>query len=264
MGAGPPSSFKVIVEPDTTISIDPEEIWRAAITVMFRVTDFPLTDTWHEQSFPSPIGSTEIRLWDNTFGKERSYLTSQHVIWGLNRLMLSMFLSKQYCRTVAKISWAGEVIGTITVTPVAPGRPQRSAPDMQAERPAPMTPTSTESGFSHFFDRDVRVGVTYGSKSINKQLIYLTAIKAMGDAAERGLDTPVPYMITPGIQKVTWKLLRIRPVGSPLPDFKAGHSRMAIYRVIELLLHNQMFMETYVILSVIGEKYAIGGFDQEV
>ncbi|KAL8801479.1 MAG: hypothetical protein Q9182_004446 [Xanthomendoza sp. 2 TL-2023] len=135
---------------------------------------------------------------------------------------------------------------------------------MQAERPASMALTGTESGLSHFFDRDVSVGVTYGSKPIDKQLIYLTAIRAMGDAAERGLDTPVPYMITTGIQKVTWKLLRIRPVGSPLPNFKAGHSRMAIFRVIELMLRNQRFMETYVILSVSGEKYALGGFDQEI
>ncbi|KAL8696526.1 MAG: hypothetical protein Q9224_002747 [Gallowayella concinna] len=208
------------------------------------------------------MGNSEIRLWDNTFGKEKSYLTTQHVIWGLNHLMLSMFLSKQYCHTVAEISWAGEVIGAMTVTTAAPRTPQGPVLDTLPDKTALMTLNGTESDLSHFFDRDVRVGITYGSKPIDKHLLYLTAIRAMGDAAERGLDTAVPSMITTGIQKVTWKLLRIRPVGSPIPNFKAGHSRMAIYKVLQKLLRDQRYMEIYVILSVVGNKYAIGGFDQ--
>lgn len=247
------------VQPDTSIPIDSEKIWRAAIFMMFSVTDYPLERTWLGRSFPSPLGDTEIRLQTNSVGKDPSHLTTQHIIWGLNRLMLSMKLSKEYCQTEAKIEFEGVLIGAIVV---AHQKSWKSAPDTKDDKPASIALNRAESRLSHFFDRDVNVGVAYGDKEIDKDLIYLTAIKAMGNAAENGLDTPVPFVVTTGIQRVTWKLLRIRSVGSQVPDFKAGHSRMAVYRTLSKLIYDQKFMEIYVVLDIVGTKCALGGFDQ--
>ncbi|KAL9011492.1 MAG: hypothetical protein Q9173_003673 [Seirophora scorigena] len=258
LNAGVPSAFKVDVTSNPDTPIDPEEIWRTAIEMMFQVTDFAMTVTWLEELFPSPVGNSGIYLSHNSFGKDPSRLTSQHIIWGLNHLMLSMLLSKKYCETVATLKWEGVPIGALHVTPV----PQLELDGrVETNQTASTALDHTKQGLSHFFDRDVSIrGVVYSTKHVEKHLIYLTAIRAMGDAAEKGLDTPVPKMLTMGIQRVSWKL---KPaVESTTWQLKAGYSRIAIFRTLAKMVHDKRFTEIYVIMDLAGDDVAIGGFNQ--
>ncbi|KAL8849553.1 MAG: hypothetical protein Q9221_005487 [Calogaya cf. arnoldii] len=258
LNAGVPSAFKVDVLTNTDIPVDPEKIWRTAIEMMFQVTDFATTETWLDEFFPSPIGNAGIYLIHNSFGKDPSRLTTQHIIWGLNHLMLSMLLSKKYCQTVATLKWEGVAIGALHV---APERQLALERNVETNRTAPRGLDRTGEGLSHFFDRDVSIrGVVYSTKPVEEHFIYLTAIKAMGDAAETGLDTPVPKMLTIGIQRVSWKLKHA--VESQVWQLKAGHSRIAVYRTLAKMVHDQRFMEIYVIMDLAGDDVAIGGFNQ--
>ncbi|KAL8782194.1 MAG: hypothetical protein Q9213_005596 [Squamulea squamosa] len=247
LNAGIPPAFKVEITSNTNLPINPEDIWRAGIDMMFRVTDFAITDTWLDIIFPSPTGNSAILLETGSTGKEPSRLTSQHVIWGLNHLMLSMLVSKKYCQTAAVLKWEGVRIGILQT---ATRQRLESASDSASDR-------TTE--LSHFFDKDVSIrGVVYGQTPIEKYLIYLTAIKAMGEAAQKGLDTPVPAMFTTGIQLVSWSL--IHQAGSR--GLKAGHSRITVYTTLAKMVGDNKFSEIYIVLDVLGEKFAIGRFGQ--
>lgn len=162
------------------------------------------------------------------------------------------------------LKWEGRSVGYIHVARQTPSL-SLAQDSSRHETATPMMTLDNQEdsgGLSHFFDRDVKIQVVYGDKQIDKYLIYLTAIKAMGDAAGTGLDTPVQAVVTIGIQQVTWKLLR--EVGSQVPELKTGHSRMAVYRTVAKLIHDQRFMEIYVILDIVGDRTAIGGFNQGV
>ncbi|KAL8666633.1 MAG: hypothetical protein Q9168_007434, partial [Polycauliona sp. 1 TL-2023] len=258
LNAGVPSAFKVDVASNTNVPIQADSIWRAAIDMMFYITDFPVTDRWLDDFFPSPVGDATIYVEHTSFGKDPSRLVTQHVIWGINHLMLSMILSKRYCQTVATIKWEGVPIGTLSVEPRR--RPEIDH-DVRLNETTHMVPKDNKTGLSHFFDRDVSIrGVVYSTKPVEEHLLYLTAIKAMGDAAEKGLDQPVPQMFTMGIQRVSWKL---KPaVSSRVWELKAGFSRVAVFRVIARMIYDQRFFEIYVIMDLKGDDVAVGGFNQ--
>ncbi|KAL8768078.1 MAG: hypothetical protein Q9209_005621 [Squamulea sp. 1 TL-2023] len=258
-----PAAFKVEVTSYTNTPIAPEILWKAAIDLMFRVTDFPLTQTWLSKAFPWTGGVTRFQLKHNSFGKDPSHLTTQHIVWGLNHLMLSMILSGKYCQTVAILRWEGQALGAIQVV-------LWQAETEGSNRPASLGNETASLAFddgslnpevSHFFDRDVSVKAAYGDKPIDKYLIYLTALRAMGDAALQGLDTETVAAYTTGIQEVTWKLLRVKAVGSDVPVFRAGHSRIAVIRTLAQMAKDERWVEIHVSVNIEGNRCAIGGFN---
>ncbi|KAI4273229.1 MAG: hypothetical protein LQ337_004789 [Flavoplaca oasis] len=217
-----------------------------------------MPNRWLDNSFNSPIGQATIYLTHTSFGKDPSRLTTQHIIWGLNHLMLSMILSRKYFQTTATFKWDGVPIGALHVEPKArpelAGGGQTNQTEIRASDPQ-------VKGLSHFFDRDLSLrGVVYGTKPIEEYLIYLTAIRAMGDAAEAGLDTPVPQMLTMGIQRVSWKVKHATE--SRAETLKAGYSRVAIFRTLAKMIYDRKFFEIYVIMDLAGDDVGIGGFNQ--
>ncbi|KAL8782624.1 MAG: hypothetical protein Q9213_005211 [Squamulea squamosa] len=259
-----PAEFRVEVTSYTNSPIAPGALWNAAIELMFRVTDFPLTQTWLSRAFPWTGGITRFQLKHNSFGKDPSHLTTQHIIWGLNHLMLSMVLSGKYCQTVAILRWEGQALGAIQVV-------LRQA-EMEGSNPPAISENGTVSsafgdvslnpGVSHFFDRDVSIQVVYGGKPIDKYLIHLTALRAMGDAALQGLDTEAAAAQSTGIQEVKWKLLRVKAVGSDTPMLRAGHSRIAVLRTLAQMAKDERWVDIRVAVNIEGNRCAIGGFNQ--
>ncbi|KAL8726648.1 MAG: hypothetical protein Q9166_006607 [cf. Caloplaca sp. 2 TL-2023] len=258
VNTGVPSSFKVEVAAKTNSPLNAEEIWRAALDMMWELTDYPLQGTWLDRSFQSPLGGTMIYLTHNSFGKDPSHLTTQRIIWGLNHLMLSMTISKRYCQTLASMKWEGVPIGAIHIVRWID---LDSTRDSKKNGTALMVPDHPETRLSHFFDRDVSIrGAVYGDKPIERFLVYFTGMKALGEAAEKGLDTPITLTTTRGIQDVWWKLVRDRDARTR--ELKAGHSRVAVFRTLAKMVHDEKFREIYIILDVVGEKAATGGFNQ--
>ncbi|KAL8708379.1 MAG: hypothetical protein Q9220_006760 [cf. Caloplaca sp. 1 TL-2023] len=261
-----PSAFKVEVQRNTNIPINPENIFSAAVDVMYGVTDFPLTDTWQSKAFPLVGGDTHFVLYDNAFGKDPSQLKTQHIIWGLNHLLLSIVISNQYCQTTVIIKWNDVSLGALSVVRIRPDTADKSTSVAITNDSAPFSSISNATsplslaGLSHYFDRSVNVKVVYGDKPIDKTLIYLTAIRAMGDAALSGLDTPVSHVLTQGIRGVTWQLLQ--ETAKDTPAMMAGHSRVAAFWTLVRIRMDARWGEVYVVMSVDQKECALGGFDQ--
>ncbi|KAL8707602.1 MAG: hypothetical protein Q9220_007389 [cf. Caloplaca sp. 1 TL-2023] len=228
-----PSAFKVDITPDTTIPIDSEDIYRAAIDMMYIISGMPLAQTWFGDDWLSPAQRSGIYARAHTVGKEPSRLTSQHLIWGLNNVILSMNVRNRYCETTAVLSWQGNTTSGSQLT----------------------------QNFSATlgYDRKIDVRVSYGAKPIERTLVYLTAIKSMGDAAEGGLDQVVPIIITLGLQRVSWQLARTSDRG---PVLRNGYSRGALIRTLAMMIVDNKFQEIYVFVDVDGEYSAVGGFGQ--
>lgn len=254
-----PASFKVQVIPNPDVPIDSEEIYRAAIDMMFEVSDNALDQIWPNKRFTSPIGPTVIQLTHNSRGKDPSQVNTQIIIWGLYHLMLSMTVSKLYCQTVAVLRWDDIAIGAIDVNP-------RRSPILTASSDGELIPLqgdkANSSSLSHFFDRAVTVKIAYGQTPVDRNLIYLTGIKAMGDAAQMGLDEPCNGMISSSIRVTKWSL--IREPGHGVPEFKAGYSRIAAFRALGKIIMDQKFLETFVIMDVEGLHTAVGGVTQGI
>ena len=106
---------------------------------------------------------------------------------------------------------------------------------------------------------DVEVSVRYrGNTAIDRQLIYLTGLKAMSDAAELGLERPIPGVFTQGLRQVHWKL------GGGTQAFagvmKPAYSRVAVVKTLAAMIEDKRFQEIDVWLKVDGLNTGIGGF----
>lgn len=254
--SAPPPNFKVSVAYNVQIPIDVEEIYRTATDMMFVVTDYPLSQTWLERVFTSPIGPAAIYVSQNAIGKDQP-LNTQHIIWGLNHVMLAITIGEKYCQTTASLKWDGVEIGKIEILP---HRRQIPLSDTSSKGVSSQPNTSSGSEVSHFFDKDISISCVYGKKPVDKRLLYLTAMKAMGDAAEKGLDTACEGMLTTSIKQVTWKM--IREPGNQVPVFKAGHSRFAAFSTIGKLVQDNRWQEIHTVMMIDKIPAAVGGFHQ--
>ena len=103
----PPSDFEVIIEADTEVPLFQEAVFRTAINVMYDVTGFPLSHPWMSRDWTTGAGGAPegaglgFHVEPTPYGgKEPSRLLTQYFLWGLNHLLLAMYLSKQFCQTV--------------------------------------------------------------------------------------------------------------------------------------------------------------------
>lgn len=80
---------------------------------MYDVTGFPLSHPWLSRDWTTGAGGAPegadlgFHVEPKDFGgKEPSKLSTQYFIWGLNHLLLAMYLSGQFCQTVGFFSEA--------------------------------------------------------------------------------------------------------------------------------------------------------------
>ncbi|KAL8657523.1 MAG: hypothetical protein Q9226_001837 [Calogaya cf. arnoldii] len=248
-----PAAFKVEVLCDPHIPIDSEEIYRAATDMMVEVTDRPLMQPWLDRDWKSPLGESGIYIRPQNYGKEPSRLYTQYIIWGLNHMLLSMTLLDRFCKTTAVLMYRGSLVGEIHI---AKGPPVGRTWNVQE----PSALMAFNQGMSaSLANANFEVRVTYSAKHLPKKLVYLTAIKAMGEACEKGLTAVVPGMFTTGLQEVTWKLVGMSQSARTI---KAGYSRMAVIKTLTKMVLDEHFSEVFVWAKVDGHAAGIGGFTQ--
>ncbi|KAL8850098.1 MAG: hypothetical protein Q9221_004959 [Calogaya cf. arnoldii] len=248
-----PAAFKVEVLRDPQIPIDPEEIYRAATDMMVEVTDRPLMQPWLDRDWKSPLGESGIYIRPQYYGKEPSRLYTQYIIWGLNHMLLSITLSDSFCETTAVLLYRGSLVGEIHIARMPPVGSTWNVHEPSALMAfnQGMSPSLAYTNFE--------VKVTYSVKPLPKKLIYLTAIKAMGEACEKGLPAVVPGMFTTGLQEVTWKLIAMSQSARTI---KAGYSRMAVIKTLTRMVLDEHFSEVFVWAKIDGQAAGIGGFMQ--
>lgn len=256
-----PSEFKVDVTPDINIPIPSEQIYRLAIHMIYDVTATPLPYAWHSRGWASGLGDSGIQIIETDFGpKQPSHLTTQDLIWGLNHLMLSIYLSGRYCQTTASLKLRGVEVGVIHVAKITAldARKQRFT-----NRGDPLNTTMHGNPIvDNDDDEDVEVSVNYRETTslIAPELIYLTAIKALGEAAELGLDVPAQRLLTQSLQRTWWKLLSGAQVFTGI--LRPRHSRIAVVKTLAVMIEERRFQGILVWVKVNGDNTAAGGFGQ--
>ncbi|KAL8998333.1 MAG: hypothetical protein Q9188_006121 [Gyalolechia gomerana] len=256
-GLNVPPEFKVDITADTAVPLVSEEVYRVGVHMMYDVSGFPLMHPWLARSWFSGPGNTGIHVESNDFGgKSPSRLSTQQVIWGLNHLILSMTLSERYCQTVAVLKWEGVTIGAIHVA-----RRTKPGMDSDPESRNNILQLAQEANRPLGAEDDIEVTISYaGSMPIDRRIIFLTAIRAMGDAAEKGMDRPVISMITQGLQRVSWKLASGSAAFTGV--FRPGQSRIAVVKAVAKMIEDRRFQKTIVWVKVDGQNTAAGGFFQ--
>lgn len=157
---------------------------------------------------------------------------------------------------MAILKYDGEEIGSIEAVPRSMPLPVHD-PAANTTKSQQLPRNASSRNLTHPFDRLVTIKSEFGKKPIDKHLIYLTGIKAMGDAAEMGLDHICPGIVTAGLRQTKWSLIREPGMGSPV--FKAGYSRVAVYDALRRVVREQRFDELFVIMSFAGDVAAVGG-----
>ena len=110
-------------------------------------------------------------------------------------------------------------------------------------------------------DEAIEVSLRYReSIIIDRQLIYLTGMKAMSDAAEIGLERPVAGIFTQGLRKVHWKL---GSGGSQAFTgvFKPAYSRIAVIKTLAAMIEDRRYEAVDVWVKVDGRSTGVGGFN---
>ena len=106
---------------------------------------------------------------------------------------------------------------------------------------------------------DIEISIRYrGNTPIDRQIIFLTGLKAISDASELGLERPIPGVFTQGLRQVHWKL------GGGTQPFsgvmKPAYSRVAVVKTLAAMIEDKRFQEIDVWLKVDGLNTGIGGF----
>ncbi|KAI4188967.1 MAG: hypothetical protein L6R41_001776 [Letrouitia leprolyta] len=250
-----PAAFKVDLEPEPNIPIDGDDINRVAFEMMFTVSGQPITHVWLDQDWYYPYRSSGISIRHVGYGKDPSRLSTQYIIWGLNHVLLSMKLLNRYCQTTAILKWNGDVVGSILLLKATPV----DGSNRRLQNQSILIPPSQDSSSLSLEFQSLNIVLKYGAKQIEKKLLYLTAIKAMGEACERGLESHVPGMMTTGLQKVQWKLLN---PSREVRTIEVGYSRLAAAKSLARMSLDDTFSEVLVLVNVDGARAAVGGFTQ--
>ncbi|KAI4126767.1 MAG: hypothetical protein LQ338_003585 [Usnochroma carphineum] len=226
-------------------------IFRPALQMMYKISGFPLMHPWLDEAWPSPGADSGIYIQHPTFGKDPSHLYTQYLIWGINYLLLSMQIMNRYCQTTALLKWQGARVGSIHVSRRPPAGSTWARPNATDVFQPDQGPLAALT-----WDR-LEVRLAYGTRPIAKNLLYLTCVKAMGDAAEKGLTTLLPALFTNGLQETTWKLL-----GLGGDTIQAGYSRDAAVKCMARIMHDEKFVEIFASVFVDGIEVAIGAYTQ--
>ncbi|KAL9028954.1 MAG: hypothetical protein Q9196_002743, partial [Gyalolechia fulgens] len=253
--------FKVDIHHDPSEPIDSEEIYQTGLGVMYDITAFPLDHPWLDRTWAPPSRTSGLQLLHTDFGgKDPSHMYNQFAIWGLNHLMLSITLSTGYCQTIAILRWNDIVVGSLAIAKTealleSPSETSnnRNESTRRIIQPDPRSRVAA--------DGNIEVLIDYGPTApIEKKFVYLTGIKAMGEAAEKSLQRPVQEMRTKSIGGINWTL--IGGSGAFEGTFRAAHSRFAVMKTMAAMIRDQRYQTTYVWIKVDGKNTAAGGLSR--
>ena len=144
-----------------------------------------------------------------------------------------------------------------TITPPLTRNPQNSTSTDALQRARQQLRGSANLSLD---EENVEVSVRYREAiPIDRSLVYLTGIKAMSDAAEIGLERPVPGGFTLGLRTVHWKLGN-GGTSAFTGVFKPGYSRIAVIKTLAAMIEDRKFQAIDVWVKVDGRSTGIGGF----
>lgn len=189
---------------------------------------------------------------------EDSKLNTQHIIWTLLYLAFSMAARRQYTAVSAGLLWRGELLATVHITTRA--GPSLSIGALNDDFLGSTLTSSNNSRLQTGKER-LKINVLHDPKQpIAKDDLLLTALRAMGDALEAGVQNFAPQQKTTGIHRVTWLLISEKDVDGNLL-FKFRYSVFAIRRIVELMIKDSLWFGSLIVITNLGTEVAVGGLD---
>ncbi|KAL8857912.1 MAG: hypothetical protein Q9178_005531 [Gyalolechia marmorata] len=189
---------------------------------------------------------------------EDSKLNPQLVIWTLLYLAFSMAARGQYTAVSAGVLWRGESVATVRINNSA--GPSLSIGALNDDFLG-STLTSSNNATLQAGKERLEIEVWHDPEQpIAKDDLLLTALRAMGDALEAGVQNFASQQKTMGIHRVTWLLLSENDAdGNPL--FKFRYSVFAIHRIVELMIKDSLWSASLIVVRNLGIQVAKGGLN---
>ena len=253
-----PAAFKVSISSDSAHPIDSTAFYMNGIELFYRLSAYNLAQTWSTLSVNVERYGLEIRL--ETPSPAKLTMTSQHIIWGLSYVAFSMAVTGQYEALTATLKWDGQLIGSMMVNKTAQLAQGGGVQLVQSgslrngttSNVSSLLPSAT---WLEADKEDVEISYIYSIHPIDKNDIFLTTLRALGDAIEHGVDSICISQLTNGIRKCVWVLNSERgPDGQYVLKYR--HTILAIRKVINQMVSDDRF--TGILISVALNTIAAG------
>lgn len=173
-------------------------------------------------------------------------------------LAFSMAARRQYTAVSAGLLWRGESLATVHIT-------NRAGPSLSIgalnDDFLGSTLISSNNSTAQTGKERLEINVLHDPKQpIAKDDLLLTALRAMGDALEAGVQNFASQQKTTGIHRVTWLLVSEKDVDGNLL-FKFRYSVFAIRRIVELMIKDSLWFGSLIVVRNLGTKVAEGGLN---
>ena len=170
-----------------------------------------------------------------------------------------MAARRQYTAVSAGLLWRGESVATVHIANSA--GPSLIIGALKDDFLGSSTLTSSNNSTLQAGKERLEIEVWHDpDQPIAKDDLLLTALRAMGDALEAGVQTFASQQKTTGIHKVTWLLLSEKDVDGNLL-FKFRYSVFAIHRLVELMIKDSLWFASLIVIRNFGIQVAKGGLN---
>ncbi|KAL8919460.1 MAG: hypothetical protein Q9172_004976 [Xanthocarpia lactea] len=254
---GAPKDFKVVPTWESNTPIDSTAFYVTAVELLDRLSTSSLYQRLGEIRFDFKDYNLEMDFIPST--PEDSKLNTQLIIWTLLYLAFSMAARKQYTAVSAGLLWRGESVATVRIANAA--GPSLSIGALNNNFLGSSTLTSSNNSTLQAGKERLEIEVWHDpDQPIAKDDLLLTALRAMGDALEAGVQNFASQQKTMGIHRVTWLLLSENDAdGNPL--FKYRYSVFAIHRLVELMIKDSLWCGSLIVVRNLGRQVAKGGLN---
>ena len=259
-----PSAFKVSISPDSAHPIDSTAFYMDGIELLYRLSAYNLAQTWG--SLIVAVEQYDLEINFETPAPAKVTMTSQHIIWGLSYVAFSMAVSGRYEALTATLKWDGQLVGSMRVNKTAGGS---QGGGLRLVRSGGLKNGTSENGSMLLTSamgieadkEDVDISYVYSIHPIDKNDIFLTTLRAVGNAIEQGVDDICVSQLIYGVKKCVWVLNSERgPDGVYLLRYR--HAILAIRKVINRMVIDDRFSGILITVSLNTIAAGNGGFQR--
>ena len=259
-----PAAFKVTISSDSAHPIDATAFYMNGIELFYRLSAYNRATTWGRTSVDLENYGLEISL--ESPSPADPTLSSQYVIWGLSYVAFSMAVIGKYEALTATLKWDGQLVGSMRVNNTAQSIQGAGLQLVQSGglqngtslNASALLPSATGLEADK---EDVDISYVYSSHMIDKNDIFLTTLRAVGDAIEHGVDDICVSQLTYGIRKCVWVLNSERgPDGVYLLRYR--HAIRAIRKVINQMVKDGRFSGILINVALNTISAGNGGFQR--
>ena len=257
-----PAAFKVDILSDSAHPINSTTFYLTGIELFQRLAPYDPSHIWYMMAMGLTGYGLEIRFQSSSSSPSESTMTSQHVIWGLLYVALSMAETERYNALTATLKWEGQPIGSMWVN--VPARPIQGGglqlmqsgnlQNVTMSNVSTLLPSATrlEDGRD-----DVHIIFRYGADMFDKNAVFLTAMRALGDSIEHGLDNNCCNQRIYGIRNCLWVLeSQLGPRRNCLLSYR--HAFSVINMVIDRMVGDDRFSAILVAVVLDTKEIAHG------